>query len=102
MDIFFGGEITGYFLNFSNQNQLNDHFNDYGVGDMNFLNNTGSLVWPIFLGMFLWYVLTVIINMIAKRNYRSKNWRWLAIKVFPVDDEFNYNVLTYFIEAYTG
>ena len=102
MDIFYGQEITNYFLNFSNQNILNDHFNNYGIGDRNFLNNTGSLIWPIFVGMILWHIITRLMNLLASQFYSSTKLRWLVIKVFPVDEEFDKNIMTYFIEAYTS
>ena len=62
MDIFNGQAITDFFLSFSNQNPFNAHFNDYGIGDMNYLDNTGSLIWPIFLGMLLLQIFSVMTN----------------------------------------
>jgi hypothetical protein len=69
MDIFNGGAITEYFFEFSNQNPFSDHFDNYGIGDNNYLNNTGSLIWPIFLGMVLAQAIRLAANKAARKFY---------------------------------
>ena len=53
IDIFYGGKITEAAFNLSNQEPFNEHFNQQGINDLNYLNNIGSLIWPIFTSMLL-------------------------------------------------
>ena len=51
IDIYHGNQIVAYFFTFSNSDPLNSHFNNFQIGDMNFLNNSASLIFPIFFVM---------------------------------------------------
>ena len=53
IDVFDGQGIYEKIFNFTNSEPLNPHFDDFGIGDMNFLPNSGSLILPILTFMFV-------------------------------------------------
>ena len=53
VDNFYGGYMINKLFTFSNLEPFNEHFEENEIDDMNFLNNSASLILPIFVVMIL-------------------------------------------------
>jgi hypothetical protein len=69
MDVFKGEAITSYFLTFSNNKPLSDHWESRGFENMNFALNLASLIMPILILIMVWSTMVYIINLIAVKYY---------------------------------
>ena len=84
IDIFNGAKIYEAIFNFKNSEPLNKHFNDFGIGDMNFLPNSSSLILPILVAMFIQQIICWSLHKCAVYGYTFSCWRWIGVRIYPL------------------
>ena len=65
MDIIQGEDIIAKYLKFHETGPVNKAFEFFGIDDKNFINNSGSYFF-IFISLFLYMMLKIVLNQIAK------------------------------------
>jgi amino acid transporter len=79
LDIFQGANIYEILFEFKETEPLNEVFEQYEIGDMNFFMNSGSLLLMVFF-MIINYFGSSFFLKLAKRFYTFKLCRKLGIK----------------------
>ena len=102
LDIMGGEQIVGFLFNFKNELPLDYKFGLFGFESMNFLQTTGSMIFPLFFVLIGEFILAHLVNYCALKNRQYECCRSLGVMVHPVIINFKQNILRFFIEGYFG
>jgi len=69
LDLFHGESITEVLFSFGYGDALNDHWDNFGAGGMNFLENIGSIMIPILASTLVYYGVIILVHYIATKNH---------------------------------
>ena len=68
LDIMGGEEIVKFLFNFENDLPLDSKFGRFGYETMNFLETSGSMIFPLFISMLAEFTFAHLINYGALKN----------------------------------
>jgi hypothetical protein len=81
MDIFDGQGLFAKWFTFRETDPHNSMYDLLDYGDKNFLLNSGSYFVFMF-GMTSWFLLMIIVNILAVKCARYSWFRWLGAKAY--------------------
>ena len=66
-----GEQIVAFLFKFQNEEPLNQKFGEFGFESMNFLETSGSIIFPICIYMLTEFLIAYLVNLCALyyRNY---------------------------------
>ena len=82
IDVFQGEQIIEHLFNFNVSQALNDHFENKGIEKMNFVENSGSVIYPILIVMIVKTITLKFVHFITLILRKYKCCRKLGSSIY--------------------
>ena len=79
---------------------MDEYFDSFGFGDMNYMTLSGSTILPILPIMLLTKIFGFILNKIAIRNYEQAKWRKIGMNAEPLFKNSVVHFIKYLYEGF--
>ena len=78
MDILSGEDFYAAHFTFQETDPINERFDEFGIGDKNFVNNSGSyLIMQVYI--IVWYILKYLMHRLSIRFARYSIFRYIGM-----------------------